>query len=72
MLIEILQELDSLELYNKDRKNSLVPFLLLDEHQLYFHLKFLEHINNEKHTWNICLGGRLGIATSRIAHSKLF
>ena len=42
-----------------DRKNDVLPFLLLDGHQSRLELPFLQYINDEKkegHKWMVCIG----------------
>ena len=69
-LTEILEELDSLGLYDDDRKEGMIPFLLLDGHQSRFYLKFLEYINDDKHRWNVCIGVPYGTSLWQIGDSS--
>ncbi len=50
----MLTYLDSLDLF--DRSTGLKPFLILDGHESWFELEFLECINKEEHKWCVNIG----------------
>ena len=47
ILKEIFQTLDTLKLFDDDRKEGRMPFVLLDGHQSRFDASFLEYINDK-------------------------
>ena len=69
ILTSILKHLDNLGLYDKERKNGIMPFLLLDGHQSRFELDFLRYINNEQTKWNACIGVPYGTALWQVGDS---
>ena len=56
ILTEIFRRLDELKIYETDRKEGMIPFVLLDCHQSRFELEFLEYINDDDHLWNVSIG----------------
>ena len=70
ILSEIFIRMDQLHLYDDDRKEGLIPFVLLDGHQSRFDLSFLEYINADEHKWNVCLGVPYGTAVWQVADSS--
>lgn len=69
ILREIFRRIDRLGLYDKDRKNGIFPFALVDGHQSRFELKFLEYINNPKTKWNVTIGVPYGTALWQVGDS---
>ena len=55
VLTEILKRIDHLEMYQEDKENALMPFLLLDSHQSCFDLRFFKYINEKDTQWSVCL-----------------
>ena len=70
VLTGIFRRLDALKLYNADRKNGLIPFVLLDGHSSRFELEFLQYINDDSHRWNVCIGVPYGTALWQVADSS--
>ena len=70
VLTDIFRRLDALKLYNADRKNGLIPFVLLDGHSSRFELEFLQYINDDSHRWNVCIGVPYGTALWQVADSS--
>ena len=70
ILKEIFERLDKLEIYGKDRRNGLTPFVLLDGHGSRFELEFLTYITHEDHKWNVCIGVSYGTAIWQVADSS--
>ena len=69
-LTEIFKKMDSLGLYDNDRANGKIPFVLLDGHQSRFHLDFLRYINDDKTKWNVCIGVPYGTAFWQVGDSS--
>ena len=70
ILTEIFKTLDDLQLFDEDRENGLVPFMLLDGHQSRFDLEFLRYINTYPHRWNVCIGVPYGTAIWQVGDSS--
>ena len=49
ILKEIFETLDTLKLFDDDKKEKRILFALLDGHQSRFDTSFLEYINDKKH-----------------------
>ena len=69
-LREIFERIDSLEIYDEDRKNGLTPFALLDGHQSRFDLGFLRYINSPDTKWNVCIGVPYGTSIWQVGDSS--
>ena len=69
-MTDIFSRLDDLKIYDNDRKNGLIPFVLLDGHQSRFDLSFLEYINDDDHLWNVTLGVPYGTALWQVGDSS--
>ena len=69
ILTEISERLDELHVYDADRAEGRIPFVLLDGHQSRFDLSFLEYINADEHKWNVCLGVPYGTAVWQVVDS---
>ena len=70
ILTNIFRRLDDLHLYDTDRANGLIPFVLLDGHHSRFDVEFLCYINDDKHRWNVTLGVPYGTALWQVADSS--
>ena len=70
ILTGIFKRLDDLGIYNDDRANGLIPFMLLDGHGSRFDLEFLEYVNDDKNRWNPCIGVPYGTALWQVADSE--
>ena len=70
ILTDIFRRLDSLRIYDEDRKNGLIPFVLLDGHHSRFDVEFLCYVNDEKHRWNVTLGVPYGTAFWQVGDSS--
>ena len=70
ILTGIFKRLDDLGIYNDDRANGLIPFMLLDGHGSRFDLEFLEYVNDDKNQWNPCIGVPYGTALWQVADSE--
>ena len=70
ILTNIFRRFDSLEIFDEERSNGIIPFVLLDGHGSRFELKFLEYINHPDHRWNVCLGVPYGTAIWQVADSS--
>ena len=69
ILTEIFRRLDEIGIYDDDRENGLIPFVLLDGHHSRFGLQFLEYINDKDHLWNVSIGVPYGTALWQVADS---
>ena len=69
ILTNIFRRLDNLHIFDEDRSNGIIPFVLLDGHGSRFSIEFLEYINDPEHRWNVCLGVPYGTALWQIADS---
>ena len=70
ILTNIFRRLDELAIYDTDRANGRIPFVLLDGHGSRFDIEFLEYINDPSHRWNVCLGVPYGTALWQVADSS--
>ena len=66
ILTSILKHLGNIELYDKERRNGITPFILLDGYQSRFELEFLKYINNEQTKWNVCIRVPYGTALRQV------
>ena len=69
-LHEIFERIDSLEIYDEDRKNGLTHFALLDRHQSRFDLGFLRYINSPDTKWNVCIFVPYGTSIWQVGDSS--
>lgn len=69
ILKEIFQTLDKLEVFDQDSKEGRKPFVLLDGHQSWFDIEFLEYINDPDHEWCFSIGIPYGTALWQVADS---
>jgi hypothetical protein len=70
ILKEIFQTLDALEVFDEDRKQGRMPFVLLDGHQSRFDVEFLEYINDDEHPWCFAIGVPYGTALWQVGDSS--
>ena len=70
ILTEIFETIDNLHLFDDDRENGMVPFMILDGHQSRFDLDFLRYINTYPHIWNVCIGVPYGTAIWQVGDSS--
>ena len=62
ILVDILSALDSLLIFDINRRNGIKPFLLVDGHRSRFELPFLEYICSPLHEWAVVIGVPYGTA----------
>jgi hypothetical protein len=62
ILVKIFATLDHLDLFGKDRANSLRPYVILDGHNSRFDIDFLRYINQSSHRWSVVIGVPYGTA----------
>lgn len=70
ILTNIFRRLDELAIYDADRANGCIPFVLLDGHGSRFDIEFLQYVNDPSHRWNVCLGVPYGTALWQVADSS--
>jgi hypothetical protein len=70
ILTEVFKTLDDLQLFDEDRKEGKIPFMLLDGHSSRFDLEFLRYINTYPHKWNVCIGVPYGTALWQVGDSS--
>ena len=69
VLKEIFMTLDALKIFEQDRKEGRIPFMLLDGHQSRFDIDFLKYINDDAHEWAVCIGVPYGTAFWQVGDS---
>ena len=70
ILTNIFRRLDDLKIYDEDRRQGRIPFVLLDGHQSRFDVNFLCYINDDNHRWNVTLGVPYGTALWQVGDSS--
>jgi hypothetical protein len=69
ILTDILNTLDTLGVFEQERRNGIKPFLLLDGHQSRFSVNFLQYITDPDHPWKVCIGVPYGTALWQVGDS---
>ena len=55
ILVKILTNFDSIELFPRVPGGP-TPLLIVDGHQIRLDPMFVDYINDQRHTWKVCLG----------------
>jgi hypothetical protein len=70
LLTKIFKTLDTLTLFDDDRKAGFKPYVILDGHMSRFHLEFLQYINNPSHPWSVVIGVPYGTSLWQVGDSS--